>query len=127
MGFRAIGSSYLIRQVPGSERIGGLRVTLFPRSDNNGAISIELTDWQTGGPHEYPMPEMAEVASQAIQELAQENSFDLTQLDIKLDYFLFHPVDSHPRCYVQTARSAFRSALESLQLQDKPFSGRRNR
>ena len=110
----------------GSERVGGLRVTLYPRSDSEGTIKVEMTDWHTGEPHEYSIPEMADIASQAIKDLAAEHSFDLTQLDIKLDQFMFHAVDSHPRCYAQAARSAFRSALESLQTQDDPFSGRRN-
>ncbi len=125
MTFRAIGSSYLIRQVAGSERLGGLRVTLYPRSDNDGKIEIQLTDWRTGEPHQYPMPEFAELASQAIQELANEHSFDLSQLDIRLDHFVFHAVDSHPRCYEQAGRSAFRSALESLLARDNPFTDRR--
>ncbi len=126
MAFRAIGSSYLIRQVAGSEGLGGLCVTLYPRSDNNGKIEIQLTDWRTGEQHEYPMPDMADAASKAIQDLADEHSLDLSQLDIKLDRFVFHQVDSYPRCYVQAARSAFRSALEALQLSDEPFGERRN-
>lgn len=126
MAFRAIGSSYLIRQVAGSERLGGLRVTLYPRSDNKGTIEIQLTDWHTGEPHKYPMPELADIASQAIVALATEHSFDLSQLDIRLDQFVFHDVDSDPRCYAQAARSAFRAALESLQSHDNPFAGRRN-
>lgn len=126
MAHRAIGSSYLIRQVAGSERLGGLRVTLYPRYDNNGKIDIHLTDWHTGEQHEYPMQDMVDAASNAIQELADDYSFDLSQLDIKLDRFVFHDVDSDPRCYVQAARSAFRSALESLRSNDDPFGMRRN-
>lgn len=121
MTFRAIGSSYLVRQIPGSERLGGLRVTLYPRSDRGGVISVELTDWLTGEPHEDPMPELAEIALQSIRDLATEHAFDLSRLDTKLDRFLFHPVDSAPQCYAQAARSAFRSALEALQTQDNPF------
>jgi len=124
MAHRAIGSSYLIRQVAGSERLGGLRITLYPRSDNKGKIDIQLTDWHTGEQHEYPMQDMVDAASNAIQELADEHSFDLSQLDIKLDRFVFHDVDSDPRCYAQAARSAFRSALESLQSNDDPFRAR---
>lgn len=126
MAHRAIGSSYLIRQVAGSERLGGLRVTLYPRSDSNGKIDIQLTDWHTGEQHEYPMQDMVDAAFNAMLELADEHSFDLSQLDIKLDRFVFHDLDSDPRCYVQAARSAFRSALESLQSNDAPFGVRRN-
>lgn len=126
MVFRAIGSSYLIRQVAGSGRLGGLRVTLYPRSDDMGTINIELTDLHTGELHQHPMPEMVDIASQAILGLANEHSFDLSQLDIKLDQFVFHDVDSDPQCYEQAARSAFRAALESLQSQDNPFDGRRH-
>ncbi len=122
--FQAIGSSYLIRKVAGSERLGGLRVTLYPRSDDKGTIEIQLTDWQTGELHTTPIPELADIASDAIRALADLHSFDLSRLDIKLDNFVFHDVDSDPRCYAQAARSAFRSALESLQTQDDPFSGR---
>ena len=126
MAHRAIGSSYLIRQVAGSERLGGLRVTLYPRCDNSGKIDIQLTDWHTGEQHEYPMQDMVHAASNAIQELADEYSFDLSQLDIKLDRFVFHDVDSDPRCYAQAARNAFRSALESLRSNDAPFGMCRN-
>lgn len=125
MAFYAIGSSYLIRQVAGSERLGGLRVTVYPRSDNQGTIQVELTDWRTGAPHQSPMPDMAETALNAIRQLAEEHTFDLSQLDVKLDRFVFHAVDSAPICYAQAARSAFRSALESLQMEDSPFRGRR--
>jgi uncharacterized protein YndB with AHSA1/START domain len=124
--YRAIGSSYLVRQSAGSERVGGMRVTVYPRFDSNGTITVELTDWQSGELHPYPMPDNAEVAEDAIRQFASENSFDLSSLDVKLDHFIFHDVDSDPRCYAQAARSAFRAALESLQTEDFPFSKRRN-
>lgn len=127
--FYAVGSSYLFCQLAGPGRMGGLRVTLFPRSDKEGTIQIALTDWRTGEPHQYStegVADMADLASKAIQELASEHSFDISRLDILLDRFVFHDVDSDPKCYVQAARSAFRSALESLQSEDNPFRGRRN-
>ncbi|MEN1680950.1 MAG: hypothetical protein AAGJ46_15280 [Planctomycetota bacterium] len=125
MSFRAVGASYLIRQVAGSERQGGLQVTLYPRSDNSGTIEVKLTDRVTGELHPYPLPEMADVAVDAIKELAAEHSFDLTQLDVKLDRFDFHRVNYMPACYTQAARSAFRAAMESLQGEDNPFGKRR--
>ena len=125
MAFRAIGSSYLVRQVAGSERLGGLRVTIYPRSDNLGEVNVELTDWHSGEIHEYPLPEMAAVAEQSIRKFADAYSFDLQQLDIKLDRFIFHDVDSDPRCYEQAARSAFKSALESLYSRDDPLGSRK--
>ena len=121
MAFRAIGSSYLVRQVAGSERLGGLRVTVYPRSDNLGEIRVELTDWHTGEIHDNPLPEMASVAEQSIRKFADKCSFHLGQLDIKLDRFIFHDVDSDPRCYEQAARSAFKSSLESLYSKDDPL------
>jgi len=126
MAFRAIGSSYLIRQVAGSERMGGLRVTVYPRSDNSGTIDVQLTDWRSGEPHPNPIPDYADVAVNAIRHFANDNGIDLSQLDVRLDQFLFHDVDSDPRCYAQAARSAFRAALESLHTEDFPFKARGN-
>lgn len=122
MHYRAIGSSYLIRQLAGSERLGGLRVTLSPRSDMQGSIQVQMTDWFGGGPHPNPIPEMGEIASRAILAFATEHAFDLSKYDIRLDQFLFHEVDSDPRCYAQAARSAFRAALESLNGEDNAFA-----
>ena len=110
--FRAIGSSYLLRQVAGSERLGGLRVTLYPRAGDEGQIKIELTDWHSGEAHEFPIPEYANIAAETIRNFASERAIELDAYDIRLDRFLFHDVDSHPKCYQQAARSAFRAALE---------------
>ena len=68
MTFRAIGSSYLIRQVAGSEKVGGLRVTVYPRSDGLGQLTIEWTDWLSGQQLESPLNQVAETAAAAIRE-----------------------------------------------------------
>jgi hypothetical protein len=120
MGFRAIGSSYLNRQAPGSERVGGLTVTIHPRSDSDGEFLIELTDWRTGELLEFPdeVQPCADAAADGVRALAREISVEIAQFDIKLHLFLYHPVDSSPRIYLQAGRSAFRSALEVMRHRD---------
>ena len=50
--WRSIGSSYLIRQVAGSERLGGLTVTIRVVAEQTGDLRVDVTDWKTGEPHE---------------------------------------------------------------------------
>lgn len=120
MAFRAIGSSYLFRQVAGSERIGALSVAIYPRSDSDGQLRIELTDWRTAGPFDYPdeVQRCAEAAADGVRSIAQQLDADLRRFDITLDRFLYHPTSSDPRVYVQAGRSAFRAALEAYQCDD---------
>lgn len=117
---RAIGASYLIRQTAGSERLGGLRVTIRPRSDNEGSISVEATDWRTGDPLEYP-DEIAPFASEAvrgIREVGERYRVPMDTFDVVVRHFIYHPVDSAPICYYQAGKSAFRSALEAWATRD---------
>jgi hypothetical protein len=112
---RSIGASYLIRQSPGSERIGGLRVTIRRRSRDAGSISVEPTDWRTGEKLEFA-DEIGPFASEAIRgvrEVAERYGIRLDEFDVVLSHFVYHPVDSAPFCYYQTGKSAFRSALEA--------------
>ncbi|MEM7034294.1 MAG: hypothetical protein AAF629_32425 [Chloroflexota bacterium] len=119
----AIGSSYLIRQVAGSERMGGLQVTLRRRTDNAGSVSIEPTLWRTGDISEDSIVMgYGKLATSAIEEFITAHGLDLTAFDITLSHFLYHPLDSHPDCYRQAARSALRSALEALSMRDFPSS-----
>lgn len=116
----AQGSSYLIRKVAGSEKIGGLTVTIYPRSDSNGKLSIALSDWRTDELLDFPA-EIAPYATEAehgVRSIGQELGIELSQFDIKLHRFIYNPVDSAPAVYVQAGRSAFRSALEALRTSD---------
>lgn len=117
MSVRAIGASYLFRQSPGSERVGGLQITLHPPSESAGRIIVDLSEKGTKAPlkgQEW----MAEAALQGVQELASEHQIDLSRFDVVLSEFMWHPVDSHSKCYHQAGRSAMRSALEAWRLRD---------
>ena len=120
---RGIGSSYLIRQVAGSERMGGLQVSLRRRADHAGTIKIEPTLWRTGEVSDDSLViGYGKLAASAVEEFAAEYQLDLSPFDITLSHFLCHPLESHPDCYRQAARSALRSALEALAMRDFPWS-----
>ena len=120
MTFRAEGSSYLIRQVAGSEKIGGLTVTVHPRSDSNGKLEICLSDWRTDKLLDYPVDKKpyADAAEQGVRSIGKELGVELSQFDIKLHRFIYHDVDSRESVYLQAGRSAFKSALEALRTSD---------
>jgi hypothetical protein len=116
----SVGASYLVRQAPGSERIGGLRVTVRQPPGNAGTITVDATDWRTGAALERPAviePYVSE-AIRVIREVADEYGFRLDEFDVVLSDFVVHPVDSVTRCYYQAGKSAFRSALEAWKTGD---------
>jgi hypothetical protein len=117
---RSIGASYLIRQSPGGERIGGLRVTIEPAAGNAGTIKHEATDWLNGQPLERPhdIGPLVSEAVRGIREVARQCNVLLDEFDVVLSHFLVHPVDSRAKCYYQAAKSAFRSALEAWTTED---------
>ena len=118
--WRSVGSSYLIRQVASSERIGGLAVTIRHLAEADGKLRIDVTDWQTGEPHEYAdeMSAYIDAAVDGVRSMMAEHELEPGECEIVLDRFVYHPVDSHPRVYHQAGRSAFRSALEAFRCRD---------
>ncbi len=116
----SIGSSYLIRQTAGGERLGGLTVTVYPRYDGEGGVRVELTDWKTGEPHQYASDYAiySDAALEGIQSLAVDLELTLGDFDVVLDRFVIHEVNSDPRVYRQAGRSALRAALEALNVRD---------
>ena len=116
---RAVGSAYLFRQSPGSERLGGLQVTVRPKRGAKGVIIITPTDWRTEDLHSQ-IDDYVENALTGIKEVASKADLNLDDVDIELSRFLVHDVDSSPLCYLQAAKSALRSALEMWLLRDLP-------
>jgi hypothetical protein len=114
---RSIGASYLIRQSAGSERIGGLRVTLRRPSGEVGNITVEATDWRTGDRIDG-IGYLAAEAIKGIREVAEHYGIPLDAFDVVLDHFIYHPADSAPFCYYQAGKSAFRSAIEAWSTRD---------
>ncbi len=115
---RSIGCSYLFRQTPGSERVGGLQVTVKPRRGAVGVIDVTLTDYRTKEPLVGLDDEIVQSAISGIHDVANQYGVPLSDFDVQLSDFLFHDVDSHPRIYHQAAKSAFRAALEAWQTKD---------
>jgi hypothetical protein len=113
----ATGSAYLFRQVPGSERIGGLQLTVRPKRGPKGVITVSPTDWKTHNVH-CQIDDFVERALAGIKEVAAKADLNLNDVDIELSHFLVHDVDSAPICYFQAAKSALRSALEMWSLKD---------
>jgi hypothetical protein len=121
--FRTIGASYIIRQIPHSERTGGLQVTLRPleimpdqQHERGGKFNVELTDWKTGKFIDSEgLRECAKIAEEAVRRCAKHHGVDLRLFDVTLSKFLYHEVDSSPICYAQTGACAFRSAYFSLE------------
>lgn len=115
---RAIGSSYLIRQTPGSERIGGLQVTILSLQNGIGKIEVQTTDWQTRQAIEDDISPFVDAALKGIKDFAKQHSIDLSGCNLVLSNFLYHPIDSFTQCYYQAGRSAFRAALEARKIRD---------
>jgi hypothetical protein len=112
----AVGSSYLLRQVLGSERIGGVQLTV--RGSNVGRIEVHTTDWRTNETIEKFPAEFVTAVLDGIKDFAKEKSIDLSCYHIVASNFLLHPVDSNPKCYYQAGRSALRAALEAIKVKD---------
>ncbi len=118
--WRSVGSSYLIRQVAGSERLGGLTVTIRHLAEKNGELRVDITDWQTGHPHECAdeMTTCVDAAVDGVRSMMAELDLEPGECEIVLDRFVYHPVDSGPRVYRQAGRGAFRSALEAFRCRE---------
>ena len=114
----AIGSCYIVKQMPGAERMGGVEVRVRPKSGDVGKLEVDRTDWRTG----EVLCDLAELqveeAVAGVRSLAAEINFPLDDFDITIHRFINHPVDWNPKCVRQAGRSAFRAALEGFQVQD---------
>lgn len=117
---RGIGACYLLRQIAGSEMLGGLAVSVCPRRDDVGTIQVLATEWRTGVDVTGRVEGYAEEAMRGIREVAEKLAIALCDFDVVLSDFLVHDTDSAPICYSQSGRSAFRSALEALLRRDLP-------
>lgn len=108
---RAIASSYLIRQTAGSERVGGLEVSVKLLSEPVGKIRVKGTFMGSDEVWES-MGNIGTEATNGIVAYAKErSSIRLEYWDIELSRFLFHPVDSRDSIYFFAAQNAFRAAL----------------
>lgn len=106
---RAIGSSYLIRQTAGSERVGGLEVTIKVLAEPPGQIRVKGTFRDTDTTW-ASMGNMGEAAIRGIITYAKAHDINLDLLDIEIGRFLYHPVDSRAELYFTAAQHAFRAA-----------------
>ena len=114
----AIGSCYIIKQLPGVERLGGVEVRVRPKRGDVGAIEVNKTDWRTGETLTDLEERQVEEAIAGVNSLAIEIDFPLDDFDVTIQRFVNHPVDWSPRCVRQAGRSAFRAAWEGFQVQD---------
>jgi hypothetical protein len=109
----AIGSSYLIYQAPGAERIGGVTVKIRPRSSSHGSFEVTATDWRTEEPIEADVSFLAAAAADGVKKFAAENAIDLNEWDITVSRFAYHPVDYRVRTTETAAYNAAASAFAS--------------
>ncbi|MFO1019186.1 MAG: hypothetical protein U0903_00580 [Planctomycetales bacterium] len=112
MGDRAFGSSYVVKQFPKGERVGGVTVTISPRS-SGGKIEVLLTKYHTGELHSQPedLASSAEAAVEGIRQWAADANVNLDQWDILIDRFFFHDVDSFDKIFHTAAYSAVQGAF----------------
>lgn len=118
MPAKAVGSSYLIRQSPGAERMGGLTITLMPAQADVGAIRVQPTNYFDQTEITDDIDWMVDAAKQGIQEWAEAHAFDLSGYDLILSAFAYHPVDSHSKVFYIAAKSALRAAVQALTMRD---------
>lgn len=114
MSHYGLGSCYVMRQVPGSESVGGLEIKVRHKRGEVGQVEIIATDWQTGEPLDPLYAAYGEVALEGVRSVLEELDLTIDEYDITLQKFLCHPVDSNAASFRQAGRSAFRSALEGL-------------
>lgn len=120
----AIGSSYLIRQAPGAERLGGVTVKVRPRGSSCGTLEVLATDWRTGEPIEDDVSLLAEAADAGVRRFAADYEVDLSEWDITVSRLAYHPVDSSPLTTQIAAYNAIASALASWHSTRLRSSGR---
>ncbi len=118
MNTKAVGSSYLIRQSPGSERVGGLTITLTRPQQGVGVIRVQPTNYFGQTEITDDMDWMVRAAKQGIQEWAEEHSFDLAHYDLILSAFAYHPVDSRGQVFFIAAKGALQAAVQAWMMQE---------
>jgi hypothetical protein len=74
---------------------------------------VRSNELQTQIPDSYTQQAIA-----GITEVAKTEGIELSDVDIELCAFLIHDVDSRSQIFYQSAKSAFRAALEMWSLQD---------
>ena len=109
----AIGSSYLVRQAAGAERLGGVTIRLKPRSDSNGTIEASPTDWRTDQEINDDISYLEDAAIAGIRQFAEEHGIRLTEWDITVSKFAYHPSDSGTLTTQIAGYNAFASAWAS--------------
>ncbi len=109
----SIGSSYLIRQSPVSERFGGVTIKLWQAQSNEPVRQVIFTDWKQNDPIKDDMKTLAIATEKGIQRFAAEHNIDLTQYSWELSKFAYHPIDSRPITFELTGYNAFASAWNS--------------
>lgn len=112
---RAIGSSYVIRQTPGGERLGGLRITLMASAEKGGTVEADPTSFFGGARLEGEVGWILEAARRGVHDYAARHGVDLSGFRVVVSEIAFHPVDSSEHIFYQAAQSALRSALEAWQ------------
>lgn len=118
MSTKAVGSSYLIRQSPGSERVGGLTITLTRPQGDVGVIRVQPTNYFGQTEITDDMDWMVSAARQGIQEWAEAHAFDLSKYDLTLSAFAYHPVDSHSKVFYIAAKGALQAAVQAWMMQE---------
>ena len=100
----------MVRPSPGAERFDGATVRLcYCRS--GGAIEIALTDYFTKTELPPHADFLREDAIAALSTFAQRNSIELTEWNMKVYDFLYHPVDIKSRLMRLAIYNALTSAL----------------
>ncbi|MFK7803311.1 MAG: hypothetical protein AB8G95_16875 [Anaerolineae bacterium] len=106
----SIGSSYLIRQSPGAERLGGVTIKLWLNQSGTPTRQVVFTDWKLNQPIADDIKTLAIAAEKGIEQFAAEHDIDLTQYSWELSKFAYHPIDSRPSTFQLAGYNAFASA-----------------
>ena len=110
----AIASSYLIRQSPGAERIGGATVRICRRRrGETGALNVQLTDFWKHKPLGPDASFLTGVAQAALATFAESNAVSVDEWDIDIYDFAYHPVDTTDRIMRIAIHNALTSAFST--------------
>lgn len=108
----ALGSSYLIRQSPGGEQFAGASVRIRRRHADVAIREISLTQYRSGEPIDDDGAFLREYATKAIDRYEADHG-DLSEWDISVYDFAYHPVDTSPRTTCVAVYNALVSAFSA--------------
>lgn len=111
----SLGSSYLIRQSQGAEQFAGATVRIRPKQADECTVDVRLTAYRTQELIDDDAEYLREYALKALSRFADDHG-DLSDWDIEIYDFAYHPVDTSPRTTYVAVYNALVSAFSAWRI-----------